>query len=109
MVCRDKVEDAKRQRHPVEDNIDPNLKGRIAPEFWEWEVFVDVTERCLKYNPNERPIMGEVEVELDLALSQQEEAGIKNIIGDHYTLFSTTIIDPPSEESPILAKNKLYG
>ncbi|XP_027351597.1 receptor-like protein kinase ANXUR2 isoform X2 [Abrus precatorius] len=91
VVCTDKLKFVeKRQRHPVEVNIDPNLKGNIAPECWE--VFVDITERCLNYDPNERPTMGEVEVQLELALSLQEEADIRNTCDD-YTLLSMTIIN----------------
>ncbi|KAG5137626.1 hypothetical protein JHK82_022357 [Glycine max] len=61
-ICKDKLTNVEnKQKHPVEENIDPNLKGKIAPECWE--VVMDITERCLKFDPNERPIMGEVEVE----------------------------------------------
>ncbi|KAJ1406527.1 Serine-threonine/tyrosine-protein kinase, catalytic domain [Sesbania bispinosa] len=102
VVCKDKIELVKRQRHPVEENIDPNIKGKIAAECWE--VFVDVTERCLKHDPYERPAMGEVEMQLELALSLQEEADTRNTVGDPYTLLTTTIIDPPPEEASILAK-----
>ncbi|KAJ1435353.1 Serine-threonine/tyrosine-protein kinase, catalytic domain [Sesbania bispinosa] len=105
VVCTDKIELVKRQRHPVEENIDPNIKGKIAAECWK--VFVDVTERCLKHDPYERPAMGEVEMQLELALSLQEEADNRNTSGDHYTLLSTTIFDPPPEEVSIFAKNKL--
>ncbi|KAL2570809.1 hypothetical protein AAZV13_18G212400 [Glycine max] len=91
VICKDKLKDvAKRQKHPVEENIDPNLKGKIAPECWE--VFMDITERCLKFDPNERPAMGEVEVQLELALSLQEEADIRNTCDD-YNLLSMTIIN----------------
>ncbi|XP_045796061.1 receptor-like protein kinase ANXUR2 [Trifolium pratense] len=37
------------------------------------EVYMDITKRCLKSDPNERPAMGEVEVELEHALALQEE------------------------------------
>ncbi|KHN13534.1 Receptor-like protein kinase ANXUR2 [Glycine soja] len=91
VICKDKLKDVeKRQKHPVEENIDPNLKGKIAPECWE--VFMDITERCLKFDPNERPAMGEVEVQLELALSLQEEADIRNTCDD-YNLLSMTIIN----------------
>ncbi|KAL2329842.1 hypothetical protein Fmac_017423 [Flemingia macrophylla] len=91
VVCRDKLKAVeKRQKQPVEENIDPNLKGKIAPECWE--VYMDITERCLKFDPNERPAIGEVEVQLKLALSLQEEADIRNS-RDDYTLLSMTIIN----------------
>lgn len=51
--------------------IDPILMRQIAPE--SLAVFMDVTKRCLKMEPNDRPIMGEVEVELEKALALQEE------------------------------------
>ncbi|WJX80825.1 hypothetical protein P8452_63772 [Trifolium repens] len=94
VVCCEKLENVKRQRLPMEENIDENIKGNIAPECWE--IFVDVTKRCLKYDPNERPTMGEVEVQLELALSLQEKADNNkntNVDDDHYILSSTTIID----------------
>ncbi|KOM36792.1 hypothetical protein LR48_Vigan03g017300 [Vigna angularis] len=90
VVCKDKLNSVeKRQKNPVEENIDPNIKGKIAPE--SWEVFINITERCLNFDPNERPSMGEVEVQLELALSLQEEADIRNSC-DAYTLLSMTII-----------------
>ncbi|XP_020233038.1 receptor-like protein kinase FERONIA [Cajanus cajan] len=79
---------------PVEEDIDPNIKGKIAPECWQ--VFIDVTLRCLN-EADERPSMGEVEVELEHALSLQEQADITNTDGV-YTLHSTTII--PREDRP---------
>ncbi|KAL2329843.1 hypothetical protein Fmac_017424 [Flemingia macrophylla] len=91
VVCKDKLKtDEKRQKQPVEENIDLNLKGKIAPKCWE--VYVDITERCLKFDPNERPAMGEVEVQLELALSLQEEADIRNT-SDDYILSSLTILN----------------
>ncbi|XP_020206291.1 receptor-like protein kinase ANXUR2 [Cajanus cajan] len=91
VVCKDKLKVVeKRQKQPVEENIDPSLKGKIAAECWE--VFMDITERCLKFDPNERPAMGEVEVQLELALSLQEEADVINTCGE-YTLLSMTIIN----------------
>ncbi|XP_047162683.1 receptor-like protein kinase ANXUR2 [Vigna umbellata] len=74
---------------PVEDIIDKNIKRNIAPECWR--VIVDIIQRCVQYNPHERPTMGEVELELEHALSLQERADIANTNGD-YTLFSKTII-----------------
>lgn len=75
----------------VEDDIYPILKGKIAPECWR--VFMNITKRCLDFDPNERPIIGEVEVELEHALSLQEEADIRNAnANDYYTLLTTTTI-----------------
>ena len=70
-------------------NIDANIKGKIAPEWWQ--VFIDITERCVKNKPDERPKMGEVEVQLEHALLLQEQADITNT-NAHYTLLSKTII-----------------
>ena len=75
---------------PVEDIIDKNIKRNIAPECWR--VIVDIIQRCVKNDPDERPTMGEVEVELEHALSLQEGADIANTNGD-YTLLSKTIIN----------------
>ncbi|XP_022635900.1 receptor-like protein kinase FERONIA [Vigna radiata var. radiata] len=78
----------------VEENIDPKIKGKIAPECWQ--MFIDIALRCIKDDPDERPEMGEVEVQLELALLLQEQADVTNIDND-YTLFSKTIIIPKSE------------
>ncbi|KAK7340676.1 hypothetical protein VNO77_21386 [Canavalia gladiata] len=78
------------QIKPVEEIIDSNIKGKIAPECWE--VFTDITQRCLKDEPDERPTMGEVEVQLEHALSLQEQADMRNT-NAAYTLFSTTIVN----------------
>jgi hypothetical protein len=51
--------------------IDPILMRSIAPQ--RLVVFKDIAKRCLKSDPNERPAMGEVEVELEHALALQEE------------------------------------
>ncbi|MED6115718.1 hypothetical protein PIB30_093378 [Stylosanthes scabra] len=53
---------------------------------------MDVTERCLKLEPDERPTMGEVEVLLEHALLLQAQADIKKNNG-FYSLSSTTIIN----------------
>ncbi|QCE12710.1 interleukin-1 receptor-associated kinase 4 [Vigna unguiculata] len=74
----------------VEEKIDPNIKGKIAPECWQ--VFIDIIQGCLKYEADERPTMGEVEMQLEHALSLQEQADITNIHGD-YVLLSKTIIN----------------
>ncbi|XP_045796059.1 receptor-like protein kinase ANXUR1 isoform X1 [Trifolium pratense] len=51
--------------------IDPILMRLIALPCLE--VYMDIAKRCLKSDPNERPAMGEVEVELEHALALQEE------------------------------------
>ncbi|KAJ1406523.1 Serine-threonine/tyrosine-protein kinase, catalytic domain [Sesbania bispinosa] len=71
----------------AEEIIDPTLTGKIALECWE--VFIDIIDGCLNEEPNERPTMGEVEVELERALTLQLEADARNTGGDHYSLSST--------------------
>lgn len=66
---------------PVEENIDSNIKGKIAPECWQ--VFIDIMVRCLEYEPDEPPTMDEVEVELEHVLSLHEQADISNTNGDY--------------------------
>ncbi|KAL2959163.1 hypothetical protein AAZX31_18G253100 [Glycine max] len=80
---------------PLEEKIDEIIEGSIAPECWQ--VFADITLRCVKLEPDERPTMGEVEVELEYALSLQKQADRAK-----YPLFSTTIIPPPSPYSGFL-------
>ncbi|XP_061365906.1 probable receptor-like protein kinase At5g38990 [Gastrolobium bilobum] len=86
----------------VEQIIDPTIAGKIAPDCWE--VFIDIIDRCLKHEPSERPAMGEVEVELEHALSLQQEADANNTSGE-YSFLSTSITQPQQlqEEAPISA------
>ncbi|KAI4346704.1 hypothetical protein L6164_007577 [Bauhinia variegata] len=65
--------------------IDPFLIGKIAPRCWK--TFLAIAESCLLEDPSERPMMGEVEVELEHALALQEEADATNPVGD-YSLLS---------------------
>jgi len=94
VVCRKRfylitLDEKKFLENPVEEKIDPIIKGKIAPDCWE--VFVDIMVNCLKYEPDERPTMGEVEVQLEYALSMQEQANITNS-NCEYTLLSKTFI-----------------
>ncbi|KAK4279439.1 hypothetical protein QN277_011224 [Acacia crassicarpa] len=52
--------------------IDESLVGEMAPQCWE--LYMEITEYCLSEDPNERPDMGEVEVQLEHILLLQEEA-----------------------------------
>jgi len=81
------------EKKSVEENIDPKIKGKIVPECWK--VFIDIALRCMKNERDERPTMGEVEVELEHALLLQEQADVTNINSD-YTLLSKTFIIPKS-------------
>ena len=75
---------------PVEENINLNIKGKIVPDCWK--VFIDILQRCVNFEADERPTMGEIEVQLEYALSLQEQAEITNIDGK-YVLLSKTIIN----------------
>ncbi|QCE12713.1 interleukin-1 receptor-associated kinase 4 [Vigna unguiculata] len=76
---------------PAEEKVDPKIKGKIAPACWQ--VFTDIVQGCVKYEADERPTMGEVEVQLEYALWLQEQADITNIHGGDYVLLSETIIN----------------
>ncbi|KAL2329839.1 hypothetical protein Fmac_017420 [Flemingia macrophylla] len=67
--------------NPVEEDIDPTIAGRIAPECWQ--VLIDITKRCLQHEADERPIMGEVDLKLQHALWLQEQADISNTTGEY--------------------------
>ncbi|KAL2959161.1 hypothetical protein AAZX31_18G252900 [Glycine max] len=66
----------------LEEKIDGIIEGSIAPECWQ--VFIDIIRKCVKYEAHERPTMGEVEVELEHALSLQEQADITNNINQQW-------------------------
>nr|WIL59907.1 nodulation protein [Melilotus officinalis] len=59
------------ERFAAYEILDPILMRLIAPRCLA--VFMDVMKKCLNIEPNERPAMGEVEVELEHALAVQEE------------------------------------
>ncbi|MED6132833.1 hypothetical protein PIB30_022617 [Stylosanthes scabra] len=67
------------ERFSADDIIDPILMRKMAPE--SLAVFIDVTKRCLSREANERPNIGEVEVQLELALALQEDADDWNHAG----------------------------
>ncbi|KAE8722308.1 Malectin/receptor protein kinase family protein [Hibiscus syriacus] len=52
--------------------IDPQLKGRVAPECLN--KYLEIASSCVHGRANERPAMGEVEVTLELALELQNRA-----------------------------------
>ncbi|PNY00733.1 receptor-like protein kinase FERONIA-like protein [Trifolium pratense] len=76
------------ERFPADEIIDPILMRLIAPKCLV--VFMDIMKRCLNIEPNERPTMGEVEVELEHALALQQEADDGKSNGD-FKFFPTTI------------------
>lgn len=65
------------ERFAAYEIIDPILMRLIAP--WCLTVFMDVMKKCLNIEPNERPSMGEVEVELEHAMALQEETDDEKI------------------------------
>ncbi|WVZ06816.1 hypothetical protein V8G54_020162 [Vigna mungo] len=75
---------------PVEEKLHPNIEGKIAPECWQ--VFVEIIQGCVKNEADERPTMGEVEMQLEHALLLQEQADTANTNAE-YTLLSQTIIN----------------
>ncbi|XP_054793472.1 receptor-like protein kinase ANXUR2 [Prosopis cineraria] len=64
--------------------IDPRLEGEIAPQCWR--LYMDIIDSCLGADPNERPDMGDVEVQLERLLQLQEEEAHANH-GFHSFLF----------------------
>ncbi|BAT83260.1 hypothetical protein VIGAN_04038500 [Vigna angularis var. angularis] len=56
----------------AEKIVDPFIKSKIAPDCWK--TFIDITERCLHKQGTERPNMGEVEMQLELALQLQQKS-----------------------------------
>ncbi|KAG8478011.1 hypothetical protein CXB51_027796 [Gossypium anomalum] len=61
-------------------NIDPYLKGRIAPECFN--KYVEIAMSCISYSADERPSMGEVEATLldALELEKKADSEMKSII-----------------------------
>ncbi|KAI9124680.1 hypothetical protein K1719_004602 [Acacia pycnantha] len=77
IMSRHKVSDIKevlnlKEIGKAEAIIDQSLEGEIAPQCWK--LYMDLTESCLSGDPNERPDMGDVEVQLEHVLQLQEEA-----------------------------------
>ncbi|KAH6809394.1 hypothetical protein C2S51_027177 [Perilla frutescens var. frutescens] len=50
--------------------VDPNLRGEISEH--SLQAFVEITEKCLHDEPNQRPTMAEVVLHLMFSLEQQE-------------------------------------
>ncbi|KAI4352403.1 hypothetical protein L6164_006660 [Bauhinia variegata] len=68
----------------ADEILDPFLIGKFAPECWK--IFMEIAERCLLFEPKERPSIGEVEMELEHALALQEEADQTNPSGNYSLL-----------------------
>ncbi|XP_072090037.1 LOW QUALITY PROTEIN: probable serine/threonine-protein kinase PBL11 [Arachis hypogaea] len=78
-------------RIPMEELVDSDLNGKISPECWD--AVTSIAQRCIEYEADERPTMGEVELLLERAFSLQQQADdITNTNAAHYTLSSTTYI-----------------
>ncbi|XVF81732.1 hypothetical protein PTKIN_Ptkin15bG0179500 [Pterospermum kingtungense] len=54
------------ENETIYDIIDPYLKGNVAPECFK--KFLDIAYSCVRFEPDKRPTMGEVEMTLELAL-----------------------------------------
>ncbi|KAM4101341.1 hypothetical protein ACB094_05G136500 [Castanea mollissima] len=82
----------------INEIIDPYLMGKIAPECFM--VYVDIATSCVRYRPERRPAMGEVQVCLEHALELQESADAA--AGDCNFCFNEyTCNDSSGDASPI--------
>ncbi|GMY19238.1 receptor-like protein kinase FERONIA [Fagus crenata] len=63
-------------RGTINEIIDPNLKGKIAPKCFE--VFMQIAESCTRDEGIQRPTMGDVVEKLKFALEVQENAEAEN-------------------------------
>ncbi|XWS30891.1 hypothetical protein CRYUN_Cryun23aG0030100 [Craigia yunnanensis] len=63
------------QNGTIYDNIDPYLKGMIAPECFT--KFMQIARSCVGTKGNERPAMGEAKVMLEHSLELQNKADSK--------------------------------
>ena len=61
------------QMGTLDQIIDPYLRGKIVPECFK--TFTDIARKCLADRGSERPSMGDVLWNLELAMKQQEGAG----------------------------------
>ncbi|MBA0715515.1 hypothetical protein Golax_014407 [Gossypium laxum] len=76
-------------------NIDPYLKGRIAPECFN--KYVEIAMSCISYSADERPSMGEVEATLQDALELQKKADseMKSIIPHSGVMYEDELFCAP--------------
>ncbi|PPD87873.1 hypothetical protein GOBAR_DD15187 [Gossypium barbadense] len=76
-------------------NIDPYLKGRIAPECFN--KYVEIAMSCVSYSAEERPSMGEVEATLQDALELQKKADseMKSIIPHSGVMYEDELFCAP--------------
>jgi hypothetical protein len=61
------------QMGTLDQIIDPYLKGEIAPDCFK--TFAGIARKCLEDRGSERPTMGDVLWNLELAMQQQEGVG----------------------------------
>ncbi|KAG6398402.1 hypothetical protein SASPL_139862 [Salvia splendens] len=59
----------KNSKGEVDQIVDSTLRGEISPS--SLKTFVEIAERCLEDEPNNRPTMSQVVMQLELALEQQ--------------------------------------
>jgi hypothetical protein len=62
------------ERETIGGIIDPNLKGKIAPQCFK--VYVEVAESCVRDQAIQRPTMNDVMKKLMFALELQENADV---------------------------------
>ncbi|XP_028799440.1 receptor-like protein kinase ANXUR1 [Neltuma alba] len=77
MSVVEKVRDLAGTRR-AEGIIDESLVGEIGGGCWK--LYMDITESCLNEDPNERPDMGDIEVQLEHLLQLQEDSDSNNIM-----------------------------
>ncbi|KAJ6982374.1 Pto-like kinase OGw family protein [Populus alba x Populus x berolinensis] len=65
------------QMGTLDQIIDPYLKGEIAPDCFK--TFAGVARKCLEDRGSERPTMGDVLWNLELAMQQQEGVGQQEV------------------------------
>ncbi|KAK4279426.1 hypothetical protein QN277_011211 [Acacia crassicarpa] len=66
------------QNTPFNNTIDERLVAEMTEECWK--LYREITESCLSEDPNERPDMGDVEVQLERLLQLQEEADTNHVL-----------------------------
>ena len=65
------------QMGTLDQIIDPYLKGEIAPDCFK--TFAGIARKCLEDRGSERPTMGDVLWNLELAMQQQEGVGLQEV------------------------------
>ncbi|KAL3813479.1 hypothetical protein ACJIZ3_014747 [Penstemon smallii] len=86
----------------VEQIVDSSLIGEISAN--SLKVFVGIAKSCLHDEPKKRPAMGQVVLQLELALAQQETR--KDVIPNQITNVADETTLPVSPEQPTVASSE---